>query len=284
VFGIEGEIVIERPVEEVFDFAADECNEPRYNPHMRRAEQLTDGPVGVGTRFRAEMTSMRRAIPMVTELTAYQRPRRYASTTQLSLMETSGTVTFEPISEGTLLRWAWQVEPRGALRAVTPIMARIGRRQEHAIWAGLKRVLEAHGGNATSRNAAPTASYRQDMRRAWDRIDSFPTRRLQTRFGTIEYADEGEGLPLLVSHGVLGCHVDSVDGLWANLPGSGFGSSARLALATSARRCRRMPLLPTRRTPTRCCSTIWGSIAPSSSAIRPEAGRSWNSRCIIPSA
>jgi hypothetical protein len=52
VFDIEGEIVIKRPVEEVFDFAVDVRNEPRYNPHMRRAEQITDGPIGVGTRFR----------------------------------------------------------------------------------------------------------------------------------------------------------------------------------------------------------------------------------------
>jgi len=66
------------------------------------------------------------------------------------------------------------------------------------------------------------ATYREDMRRAWDRINSFPTHRAQTRLGTIEYADEGDGLPLLVSHGVLGCHVDTVDGWWANLPGPGF--------------------------------------------------------------
>jgi pimeloyl-ACP methyl ester carboxylesterase len=66
------------------------------------------------------------------------------------------------------------------------------------------------------------ASYREDMRRAWERINSFPTQRLQTRFGTIEYADQGEGVPLLVSHGVLGCHVDTVDGWFANLPGPGF--------------------------------------------------------------
>jgi pimeloyl-ACP methyl ester carboxylesterase len=66
------------------------------------------------------------------------------------------------------------------------------------------------------------ATHREDMRRAWDRINAFPTQRLETRFGTIEYADQGEGLPLLVSHGVLGCHVDSVGTWWANLPGPGF--------------------------------------------------------------
>jgi pimeloyl-ACP methyl ester carboxylesterase len=65
-------------------------------------------------------------------------------------------------------------------------------------------------------------TYREDMRKAWERINSFPTQRLETRLGTIEYADQGEGTPLLVSHGVLGCHVDTVDGWWANLPGPGF--------------------------------------------------------------
>jgi hypothetical protein len=54
------------------------------------------------------------------------------------------------------------------------------------------------------------ATYREDMRRAWDRINSFPTQRLETRLGTIAYADQGEGSPLLVSHEVLGCHVDTV--------------------------------------------------------------------------
>jgi pimeloyl-ACP methyl ester carboxylesterase len=65
-------------------------------------------------------------------------------------------------------------------------------------------------------------TYRDDMRRAWHRISSFPTKRLDTRFGTIEYADQGDGPPLLVSHGVLGCHVDSVGTGWASLPGPGF--------------------------------------------------------------
>jgi len=46
---IEGEIIIARPAAQVFDFAADQRNEPRYNPRMVRAEKLTGGPVGKGT-------------------------------------------------------------------------------------------------------------------------------------------------------------------------------------------------------------------------------------------
>ena len=36
------------------------------------------------------------------------------------------------------------------------------------------------------------ATYREDMRRTWDRIDFVPQQRLQTRFGTIEYADQAK--------------------------------------------------------------------------------------------
>ena len=65
-------------------------------------------------------------------------------------------------------------------------------------------------------------AYRQDMQRAWDRINSVAAGKLQTRFGTIQYAEKGKGLALLVGHGVLGCHVDGVDGWWSNLWGPGF--------------------------------------------------------------
>jgi pimeloyl-ACP methyl ester carboxylesterase len=66
------------------------------------------------------------------------------------------------------------------------------------------------------------SSYRRDMQRAWNRIRGVPTRRLQTRFGTVEYAERGEGLPILNCHGVLGCHVDGVGGWWTNMLGESF--------------------------------------------------------------
>jgi 2-hydroxy-6-oxonona-2,4-dienedioate hydrolase len=65
-------------------------------------------------------------------------------------------------------------------------------------------------------------TYRKDMQRAWERINSVAAGKLETRFGTIQYAEKDEGFPLLVSHGVPGCHVDGVDGWWSNLWGPGF--------------------------------------------------------------
>jgi hypothetical protein len=43
---IDGEIVIDRPVDVVFDYVADQSNEPQYNPRMVRAEKITPGRSG----------------------------------------------------------------------------------------------------------------------------------------------------------------------------------------------------------------------------------------------
>jgi Polyketide cyclase / dehydrase and lipid transport len=140
---ITGQILIDRPVAEVFDFVADERNEPRYNPQMVRAEKTSPGPVGPGSTFRARAVNMGRPVEMVIETTAYDRPRRLASSTTLSSMTIDGTLTFEPQSEGTLMRWHWDVRPRGVLKLLSPIVARLGRRQEQAVWTGLKELLES---------------------------------------------------------------------------------------------------------------------------------------------
>jgi hypothetical protein len=54
---INGSILIRRPVEQVFDFVADERNEPVYNPQMRSVEKTTSGPIGVGTLWHVVMVS-----------------------------------------------------------------------------------------------------------------------------------------------------------------------------------------------------------------------------------
>lgn len=139
---VEGEIIISRPVEEVFDFVADERNEPRYNRHMIRAQQISEGPIGLGTRFETELQTMGRVMPMVVEFTAFERPRRLASVTRSSMMETQGALTFEPVPGGTRMRWSWDVRPRGAMKLMTPFVGAVGRRKENGIWTALKRLLE----------------------------------------------------------------------------------------------------------------------------------------------
>ena len=139
---IEGEILIGRPVEEVFDFVADQRNEPHYNPRMVRATKVTGGPVGKGTVFRSAAKSMGRTAEMSIELTGFDRPVRLASLTIMRQADIAGTLTFEPAPLGTRMRWSWRVRPKGAVRLLAPLITWMGRRQEQAIWTSMKRYLE----------------------------------------------------------------------------------------------------------------------------------------------
>ena len=140
---IDGEIVIDLPVEVVFDYVADQSNEPQYNPQMVRAEKITAGPVGAGTKFRSAVASRGRAVEMLIEITGYDRPHRLASTTTMRQAAISYTLTFEPAGSGTRMRWSGQVRPEGAFKLLGPLIARMGRHQEQRIWASLKQHLEA---------------------------------------------------------------------------------------------------------------------------------------------
>ena len=134
--------MIKRPIEEVFDFVAEERHEPQYNASMRRVEKVTTGPVGTGTAYRAETTSRGRPLTMTIEFTGFDRPRRIDETTHMASMELSGKLDFDPMPGGTLMSWYWLVQPRGALRALSPVVGWIGRRQERRIWTSLKQLLE----------------------------------------------------------------------------------------------------------------------------------------------
>lgn len=146
---VAGEIVIGRPVEDVFDYVADERHEPSFNARMSRVELLTPEPIGVGSRFGVEMTMMRRVFDMTVELTAFERPRLLGSVSR-SLprgrkgrpLLTVGSLTFDPVPEGTRMRWSWQVETPGAIGLLVPLVAWMGRRQERRVWCSLKRLME----------------------------------------------------------------------------------------------------------------------------------------------
>ena len=49
----EATTVIDRPVEEVFDFLADGTNDPKFSPRVLEIAKATDGPVGAGTVYKS---------------------------------------------------------------------------------------------------------------------------------------------------------------------------------------------------------------------------------------
>ncbi len=145
---IRDSIVIDRPVEEVFDFVADQRNEPTYNPAMSECRLLTDEPVGKGSRFASTLRSRVGRLSMVSLLTAHERPHRLCSRTETAGTVVVGCLTFEALGGSTRLTWDWQMRPTRAMRLLVPFLLLSGARVERRTWTRLKRLMESGDGLA----------------------------------------------------------------------------------------------------------------------------------------
>jgi hypothetical protein len=136
---IENKVEIARPIEEVFDFAADMRNELKWNPDVESMEKITEGPVGLGTRFKAKWHT---SPPLTTECTHFDRPRSFSYHNGGSI-EVDLTITLGPTPRGTLLTSRFDARPHGFFRVIFPVFLIILRRQENANMVNVKRALEA---------------------------------------------------------------------------------------------------------------------------------------------
>ena len=137
---IENSVEIARAPEDVFDYLSDMGNEVRWNPDCVSVEQLTDGPVGVGTRFRAKW---KQGPVVVTEVTVYERPSTWTYVNGGSISCVL-TITLEPTSGGgTRLtsRGLWKAN--GLARLFFPVFIRVMRKAEVQVVANARRALEA---------------------------------------------------------------------------------------------------------------------------------------------
>jgi uncharacterized protein YndB with AHSA1/START domain len=136
---IENSIEIARTPEDVFDYLADQGNEVDWNPDCVSMEKLTDGPVGVGTRFRAKW---KQGPFVVSECTRFERPRtwRYENGGPIAVVL---TITLESTpSGGTWVTSRGEWTAHGWFRLVFPVFIQVMRRAEHAVLANARRALE----------------------------------------------------------------------------------------------------------------------------------------------
>ncbi len=81
---VENAVEIARSPEDVFDYCVDLTREPEWNPKAKRVEKVTDGPIGLGTRYEAEFL---KGSPMTIELVRFDRPLEWKSVGRSSRLD-----------------------------------------------------------------------------------------------------------------------------------------------------------------------------------------------------
>ena len=102
---------IQAPPEEVFDRTTDFANAAQVVRGIEKVEMLTDGPVGVGTRFRETRIMFGREATEEMELTTFDRPRRYELFAESHGSRYETTFDLHPIPEGTELVMTFRATP-----------------------------------------------------------------------------------------------------------------------------------------------------------------------------
>jgi hypothetical protein len=109
----------------VFQWASDLRNESTWNPDARSILKVTEAPVGLGTKYRAQW----KGSPMLdVECIAFEPPRSWTHHNG-GPVEVTSQFRVEPASVGSVLDCTFTVKGHGIGKVFAPILARKMRKQ-----------------------------------------------------------------------------------------------------------------------------------------------------------
>jgi uncharacterized membrane protein len=139
---IEHCIVIGRPVDEVFAFVTNLDNERRWQPEIESIRLLTPAPFRVGSEFEEVRRSLGRQFHWRFRVTALEPARTFAIASIGGAPVYQGSRRFEPVPAGTRLTETGDLETRGALRLLDPLLTWLALRSQRRAFARLKALIE----------------------------------------------------------------------------------------------------------------------------------------------
>jgi hypothetical protein len=137
---LEADADIDRSPEAVFDYCSDLSREPDWNVKMTKAEQLTDGPIGVGARWRMTFAS---APSVLSECVRFERPRVWELVGRSKVMTSGWRGRVIPSGDGARLLVRMELQLHGPLGLATPLLGRRMRSELERDIATIKANLEA---------------------------------------------------------------------------------------------------------------------------------------------
>ena len=148
---IERSIVIDRPIDEVWEFVHDTTKDALWQTTLAESEKLTGGPMRVGTKVREVRRFLGLRIETAWEVTEYEPNRKSAIRAVSGPVPFTGGYRLDPSDAGTKFTVNGELDAHGFFKLAEPVFARITRRELEANLGHLKDLLEAE---ETVRNPA----------------------------------------------------------------------------------------------------------------------------------
>jgi uncharacterized membrane protein len=140
---VEESIVINRPLEEVFDYVSEVGHFPEWSAHTLEVRKDTAGPPQQGDGFTLAIKSVGHRFETPYERTSYEANRRYTDRAVGGLVPNQRwDYTFQEVLGGTRLRRAVEAEGGGFLKLLEPLQRWAVKRQLRTDLRTLKDLLE----------------------------------------------------------------------------------------------------------------------------------------------
>jgi len=111
-------------IEEAFAFVADFANAMHWDPGVATSESASDGPVGVGKRYRLGVRLGSRVSSMDYRITAFEAPRLVVLAGEGSGVTATDEIRFTPSATGTAIDYVADIRLGGLLRIAQPFLGK----------------------------------------------------------------------------------------------------------------------------------------------------------------
>jgi hypothetical protein len=147
-------VVVDRAPEDVWRVLADLSTHLEWRPALVEFRQISEGPLGVGSRIREVLRWRGRELVLDDVVTAFERARRFGISGGWKSAEFDLDLLLEPEGERTVVTFDWPFRPKSLLMRIASPLLRVPMQRATAEEA---RLLKAYveGGEAAGVEASP---------------------------------------------------------------------------------------------------------------------------------
>ena len=134
-------IHLDKPVEQVFAFLMDTSKLSTWQSNLIKSEQLTEGPLRTGSRFREVRRINNKETEIQGEITALE-PNKHFETKTATKPQAMVSYSLDPEQGGTRLKYKFVLITSGMMRLLEPMIASSIKKGTESDFETLKRILE----------------------------------------------------------------------------------------------------------------------------------------------
>lgn len=134
---------IARPPKEVFELVSNPANGSKFVDNIKECKKLTEGPIGVGTRFRETRLMNGKEASADLLVSACEPHTHFGISSEVEGIKVEYHYYLSQEGGGTRVRWVCELEASGLRKMMLPMVAGIMKKEDGDHLQKLKAYLES---------------------------------------------------------------------------------------------------------------------------------------------